>query len=105
MKLTKNARENLEILFPVNHNSLVLDDTDFMAMFTNLAFDEIIEKSQLTTRIRFMTNLAILIGANAQDLYREILPAVLNKGLSPEEIKAITYQNISYLGMGKLTPS
>lgn len=59
---------------------------------------------QLEPVTRYMAILAALIGSQAADAYRELLPVALNNGVSPVEVKEIVYQATDYVGYGKMLP-
>ena len=50
------------------------------------------------------TILATLIGCQGSLEYEKILPAALNFGVTPVEIKEIVYQAVAYLGIGRVYP-
>ena len=74
--------------------------------FEALAYSEVVEqvKSQLAGHIRYICYLATLLGCQGIDEYRELLPAALDKGATPVEVKEIVYQATAYLGMGRVRP-
>ena len=53
---------------------------------------------------RFMAILATLLGCQGIDEFRIMLPAALNVGLTPVEVKEIVYQAVAYLGIGRVMP-
>lgn len=55
-------------------------------------------------RTRFMAYLATLLGCQGIDEFRVILPAALNMGVTPVEVKEIVYQAVAYLGIGRVFP-
>ena len=61
-------------------------------------------QDDLGDRTRFLAILATLLGCQGVDLFREMVPAALNAGLSPVEIKETVYQAVAYLGMGRAYP-
>lgn len=73
-----------------------------MELFKNFAFDEVIHQAELDDKTRFIAIMAVLIGSQSADLYRKILPAALNLGVTPVEIKEIVYQATAYIGFGKV---
>ena len=48
--------------------------------------------------------LAALIGCGGIDAYREMLPKVLENGITPVTVKEIVYQAADYLGYGRMLP-
>lgn len=79
-------------------------DPEFIEFFKNFAFDEVINQAELDDKTRFIAIMAVLIGSQSADLYRKILPAALNFGVTPVEIKEIVYQATAYIGFGKVFP-
>ena len=51
-----------------------------------------------------MAILATLLGCQGIDEFRAMLPAALNFGVTPVEVKEITYQAAAYLGIGRVFP-
>lgn len=80
------------------------NDPEFMELFKNFAFDEVINQAELNDKTRFIAIMATLIGNQSTDLYRKILPAALNLGVTPVEIKEIVYQATAYIGFGRVFP-
>ncbi|MCB7304044.1 carboxymuconolactone decarboxylase family protein [Bariatricus massiliensis] len=106
MAITKCSREYHEKMFPGYHSSLWETDPEFIERFDNFAFDEVIneEGQGLEDRTRFMAILAALLGCQGVDEYRAMLPAAMNFGVAPVEIKEIVYQAVDYLGIGRVFP-
>lgn len=80
------------------------NDPEFMELFKNFAFDEVIHQAKLDDKTRFIAIMAALVGSQSTDLYRKMLPAALNLGVTPVEIKEIVYQATAYIGFGKVFP-
>lgn len=51
-----------------------------------------------------MAILAALLGCQGRDAFQELLPAALNFGVEPVEVKEIVYQAAAYLGIGRVLP-
>ena len=79
-------------------------DPEFMERFENFAFDEVVKQDDLDDKTRFMAILAALLGCQGSDMFRVMLPAALNLGVTPVEAKEIVYQAVAYLGIGKVYP-
>lgn len=79
-------------------------DPEFIERFDNFAFDEVIKQNDLDDKTRFMAIIATLIGCQGIDEFKEIVPATLNFGVTPVEIKEIVYQAVAYLGIGRVFP-
>jgi len=102
LRLTANAIKRHEELFPNQESELQNTDPEFIELFDNWAFDEIIGQSKLDTKTRVMLILASTIAAQALGEYRVMVGAALNVGLTPVEIKEILYQSIPYVGVAKV---
>ena len=100
--LTKNAVKNHEDLFPGHESKLQKTDPEFIALFDNWAFDEVLQQSKLETKTRLMMILASTIACQALGEYRVMLGAALNVGVTPVEIKEILYQSVPYVGIAKI---
>lgn len=104
MAMTNNAKNYHAKMFPGYDSDFLRTDPEFIEFFDNFAFDEVVNQDGLDDRTRFMAILAALLGCQGLDEYREILPAAMNFGVTPVEIKEITYQAVAYLGMGRVFP-
>lgn len=81
-------------------------DPEFMERFEHFAFQEVVmeEGCNLPDDIRFLAILAVLVGCQGEDAYREMLPAALDHGVSPTSVKEMIYQSVDYVGMGRMWP-
>lgn len=104
MSLTDFAKNYHEKMFPGYVSDFLRTDPEFIEAFDNFAFDEVINHDDLDDKTRFMAILAVLIGTQSYDEYRAMLTAALNFGVTPIEIKEITYQAVAYLGIGRVFP-
>ena len=77
---------------------------EFIEGFDNFAFVEVVNHDDLDDKTRFMAILATLLGCEGMDEFRAMLPAALNFGVTPVEIKGIVYQAVNYLGTGRVFP-
>jgi 4-carboxymuconolactone decarboxylase len=102
LHLTKNAVKNHEELFPNHESKLQKSDPEFIEMFDNWAFDEVIRQSKLDTKTRVMLILASTIASQALGEYKVMVGAALHVGLTPIEIKEILYQSVPYVGVAKV---
>ena len=100
--LTENAVTNHEELFPNHESKLQKTDPEFIALFDNWAFDEVIRQSQLDTKTRVMLILASTIASQALGEYKVMVGAALNVSLTPVEIKEILYQAVPYVGVARV---
>jgi 4-carboxymuconolactone decarboxylase len=101
MELTKAAIKNHEEIFPNHISTLQKTDPEFIELFDNWAFDEVISQSKLDTKTRMIIILASTIGSQALSEYKIMLGASMNVGLTPIEIKEILYQAVPYVGIAK----
>lgn len=101
MELTKAAIKNHEEIFPNHISTLQKTDPEFIELFDNWAFDEVISQSKLDTKTRMKMILASTIGSQALSEYKIMLGASMNVGLTPIEIKEILYQAVPYVGIAK----
>jgi len=104
MSLTDKAKNYHDKMFPGYVFDFLRTDPDFIEAFDNFAFDEVVNNDNLDDRTRFMAILAVLIGSQSYDEYRAMVTAALNFGVTPVEIKEITYQAVAYLGVGRVFP-
>lgn len=106
MAITENAQQFHEKMFPGYKSDFLRTDPEFIEIFDNFAFDEVIEatKDVLEDKTAFMTTLAVLIGCQGLDEFIPMAKASLNFGVTPEEIKEIVYQAVAYLGIGRVFP-
>lgn len=106
MAITEFAKEYHEKMFPGYVSDFLRTDPEFIERFDNFAFDEVInqEGQGLPDKTRFMAILATLLGCQGIDEFRAMIPAALNFGVTPVEIKEITYQAVAYLGIGRVFP-
>ena len=106
MAITKFAKQYHEKMFPGYVSKFLETDPEFIERFDNFAFDEVINEpgQELDDRTRFMAILATLLGCQGIDEFHAMLPAALNFGVTPVEVKEITYQAVAYLGIGRVFP-
>lgn len=106
MPINKRAKEYHEKMFPGYASDFLRTDPEFIERFDNFAFDEVVnqEGQGLDDKTRFMVILATLLGCQGVDEFRAMVPAALNFGVTPVEIKEITYQAVAYLGIGRVFP-
>ena len=100
--LTENAVNNHKELFPNHESKLQKTDPEFIELFDNWAFDEVIRQSRMDTKTRVRLILASTIASQALGEYKVMVGAALNVGLTPIEIKEILYQSVPYVGVAKV---
>ena len=81
-------------------------DPELMERWKHFALDEVVheEGQQLDEETRHLAILAVLLGCQGVEAFREALEPALNGGLSPVMVKEIVYQAVDYLGMGRVRP-
>lgn len=79
-------------------------DPEFTELIQNFAYDEVVNHDDLDNHTRMMALLAVLIGSQSTDAYREMAGYALEEGVTPVEIKEIVYQAAAYLGIGRVYP-
>jgi 4-carboxymuconolactone decarboxylase len=102
MSITEAAKRNHEKWFPGHTSTLKVTDPEFIELFDNFAFDEVLAHGDLDDRTRLMTILAALIAAQALGEFKVLAGAALNVGVTPAEVKEIVYQAVAYCGIGKV---
>lgn len=104
MALSEFAQQYHEKMFPGYVSAFKETDPEFIELFDNFAFDEVVNQNDLDGRTRFMAILSTLLGCQGIDEFRAMIPAALNFGVTPVEIKEIVYQSTAYLGIGRVIP-
>jgi len=81
-------------------------DPEFSEFFEYFAFNEVVNQKgqQLPERERYMAILATLLGSQSLDMFEIMISKALDGGVTPIEIKEITYQSVAYLGIGRVYP-
>lgn len=104
MSITEASRKYHERMFPGYKSGFLKTDPEFIERFDNFAFDEVVNQDDLDDRTRMMAILATLLGCQGIDEFRSMVPAAMNFGVTPVEIKEIVYQAAAYLGIGRVFP-
>ena len=104
MAITEKAKVYHEKMFPGYVSKFLETDPEFIARFDNFAFDEVVNEVRLDDRTAMMSHLAYLLGCQGIDEFRCMVPAALNFGVTPVEVKEIIYQAVAYLGIGRVLP-
>lgn len=81
-------------------------DPEFIERFEYFAYTEVpSEESQsLPEKYRYLAILAVLIGCQGIDAYRQQLIKALDSGITPVMVKEVVYQSVDYVGYGKTLP-
>ena len=104
MAITDKAKQYHEKMFPGYVSKFLETDPEFIERFDNFAFDEVVNYDDLDGCTRFIAILAALIGCQGVDEFRAMVPAALNFGVAPAEIKEAVYQAVDYCGIGRVLP-
>ena len=102
MAISETAHKNHEELFPNHKSTLKVTDPEFIEVFDNFAFDEVLSYGNLDTKTRLMVILASLIAQQTLSEYKVMLGGALNVGVTPIEVKEIVYQAVPYVGIAKV---
>jgi len=102
MAISETAQKNHEELFPNHKSTLKVTDPEFIEVFDNFAFDEVLSYGNLDTRTRLMVILGSMIASQALGEYKVMLVGALNVGVTPIEVKEIVYQAVPYVGIAKV---
>lgn len=104
MAISEFSKEYYEKMFPGCKSKFQETDPEFIERFDNFAFDEVINQDDLDDRTRFIAIIATLIGCQGIDEFKIMVPAALNFGVTPVELKEVVYQAVAYLGIGRVFP-
>ena len=106
MAISNFAKQYHEKMFPGYVSKFLETDPEFIERFDNFAFDEVINQpgQGLNDKTRFMAILATLLGCQGIEEFRCMVPAALNFGVTPVELKETVYQAVAYLGIGRVFP-
>lgn len=78
------------------------NDSEFVEVFDNFAFGEVLENTNLDDRNRMMVIISSLITNQAIEPFKIMVKEALNEEiLSPVELKELLYQAFPYVGFGK----
>ena len=101
LELTETALRNHEAFFPNHESKLRQTDPEFIELFDNWAFDEVVQQTKLDLKTRATLILASTIGCQALGEYRVMVGAALNVGVPPVEIKEVLYHAVPYVGVAR----
>ena len=108
--MTERAKQYLNKIQSTVQPPLAKTDPEFVERFASFAFDKVVNMpliegmKPISDCPRFMAILATLLGCQGIDEFKIMLPAALNVGLTPVEVKEIVYQAVAYLGIGRVMP-
>nr|WP_281384419.1 carboxymuconolactone decarboxylase family protein [Listeria portnoyi] len=75
---------------------------EFIGLFDDFAFDEVLQYTKLTIKQRMKVTLAALVTMECVNEYKMMLHAALSIGVTPIEAKEIVYRAVPYVGLGKV---
>lgn len=104
-QVTEAARAFHERMFLEYVSDFLRTDPEFIERFDNFAFDEVPRATPgLDDRTRAIGWLATLVDCQGIEEFRAMLPAALELGVSPVEMKEVLYQAVAYVGIGRAFP-
>lgn len=104
MSISDQAKQYHEKMFPNYQSKLLKSDPEFIEIFDNFAFDEVISYGDIDDHTRFLVILAVLLGCQGLDEFQSMLKAAYHMGVTAVEMKEIVYQATAYLGIGRTFP-
>lgn len=106
MAISDFAKDYHRKMFPDYTSDFMRTDPEFIESFDNFAFDEVINQpgAEVDDKTRFLAILSTLLGCQGIDEFKKMVPASLNFGVTPVEIKETVYQAVAYLGIGRVFP-
>lgn len=104
MAISEFAKEFHEKMFPGYDSKLAKTDPEFIELFDNFAFDEVVHQTNLDHKTRFIAILSTLLGSQSIDEFKAMLIAAYHFEVTPIEMKEIVYQGAAYLGIGRVFP-
>ncbi len=104
MSISEKAKAYHEKMFPGYDSALAKTDPEFIEIFDNFAFDEVVNSDDLDDKTRFIAILATLLGCQGIDEFKSMLTGAYHFGVTPVEMKEIVYQGTAYLGIGRTYP-
>lgn len=75
--ISENAQKYHERMFPEYESKLLKTDPEFIELFDNFAFDEVVNQSDLDEHTRFIAILATLIGCQGIDEFKVMLKCII----------------------------
>lgn len=99
-----NAEQFRSKMFGGYESALSYTDPEFVQVFENFAFGDVVAASSLDDKTRLVAVLAALVGAQGADAFRTMLPGALEVGVEPCAVKEIVYQATPYVGLARVLP-
>ena len=102
--MKEETRKRTSDLFKGANSTLQYTDPEWVDIVAEFSQKEAVSANKLTQKEQMLCILSALLGCQGIDEYRVVVLAALNFGVTPVEIKEITYQAVAYLGIGRVLP-
>lgn len=102
LRLSETAIRNHDEWFPGYVSTAKQTDPEFIEVFDNFAFDEVMQYGNLDRKTRIMVTMASAIAQHTVHEYKMMLRAALANDITPVEIKEILYHAVPYVGIAKV---
>ena len=99
-KITDAAEAYRKRIFPGRQPAMGPTDPEYVELFENFLFDEVVNCNDLDDRTRFIAIVSSLIGCKSYEAIKSMASAALEAGVTPVELKEIVYQASAYVGVG-----
>lgn len=104
MSICDHAQIYRDKMVSIHDSLLRKTDPEFMELFDNFAFNEVVNQTDLDDKTRVIAILAALLGCQGIDEFKLVLNTSYDLGVTPVEVKEIVYQATAYLGIGRTLP-
>jgi 4-carboxymuconolactone decarboxylase len=102
MAMTETAQRNHDRLFPNLKSTLKTKDPEFIELWDNFAFDEVLRHGSLDERTRLILIVGSTIASHTLVEFNLMAGAALVVGVTPVQLKEIVYQAVPYAGIAKV---
>lgn len=97
-----DAQQELATLFPGGTIPFAETDPEFWTYYSDFAYGEVLANSALDRADRLVYQLAATIAVGAHQEFRGLLGAALENGVTPVQVKELTYQAVAYVGVARV---
>jgi 4-carboxymuconolactone decarboxylase len=97
-----DAQQELATLFPDTTTSLAETDPEFWTFHADFAYGDVLADIALNRADRLTYQLAATIAVGAHAPFRSLLGAALENGVTPVQVKELTYQAVAYVGVARV---
>lgn len=106
MAETERGKVNYAQIFGGGPYDFSETDPGFYACVSRFALDEVMTRDGelFDEKTRFQIILAALIGSRSREVFAQMLPEALRRGVAPEEVREMLYQSAAYIGLGAALP-